>query len=407
MNITAKLYCIIILFFYTIGVAKADIIINRAMSLQAQFVRNNEKYIISSEFDLNGKTLQIPPNCILFFKNGILSNGELIGLNTCIVAPKTKIFRNIKISGSWNSKIVYSEWVDLKEGIENDNKLKFKNLMSLCKGDIKKDVYIQSGNYWTSVDEFSCAFSIPSNTTMHCSATISELPNKFENACLISINKATNVSIDGGNYIGDLKTHIGDKGEWSHGIVIRGSSNVEIKNVKCSYFWGDGIDIIEGYNNKMEPVFICKNVVVFQSECLYNRRQGISIEAVEDCLIKQCIFSFTGRYKSTPPSAGIDIEAWASNSEKIKYVRIENCNMTDNVGVSFQSYANAVLGNNYTCYKNSIEVIDCIMDDIAISHTNGIEFRRCIIDKIKYEKKSQSVKFVECKIRINKHANSN
>ena len=391
-----KLICIVVLLINSIIVASASIVIKDIESLQNQFVKADETYIISSKINLNDEVLEIPQNCTLKFEDGLFCNGRIIGTNTRILASKTTIFENVEISGLWNNRFVHSEWVGLKEGIENDNKIRFRNLMALCKGDKHKDVYIQPGRFWTSVNEYSCAFSIPSNTTLYCNATICELPNNFEHTCLVFIHKASNVKIIGGDYVGDLKTHIGDQGEWSHGIEIRGSSNITVKNVKCSYFWGDGIDIIDGFNNKMEPVFICKDISIIQSECLYNRRQGLSIEAVNGCLVKDCRFSYTGQYKKTPPSAGIDIEAWANNIEKIKNIRIENCNMENNEGPSFQSYANAVWGKDFACYQNSILVINCTMDDIIISHTNGIEFKECVFDRIKYEKQSQSVIYTRC-----------
>lgn len=398
-SLKLKLYCIVISFIGTLQVANATILINGIESLHTQFAKANEIYIISSKINLNSEILKIPQNCTLKFEGGSFFNGKLEGNNTLVLAPRIAIFEDVDILGVWNIPIVYSEWVGLKEGSENDNILRFKKLMALCKGDVHKDVYIQSGCFWTSVNEYSCAFSIPSHTTLHCSATICELPNSYEHTCLIFIHKVSDVTIDGGNYVGDLKTHIGNKGEWSHGIEIRGSSNITVKNVRCSYFWGDGIDIIEGFNAQMEPVFICHNVSIFQSECLYNRRQGVSIEAVDGCLIKDCNFSHTGQYKSTPPSAGIDIEAWNRNKEKIKNIRIDNCRMENNVGPSFQSYANAIWGKEYNSYKNSILVVNCIMDDIAISHTNGIEFRNCSFNKIKYEKQSQSVIYTRCNQR--------
>ena len=394
-----KFICIVVLHINGISVANASIVINDIESLQNQFVKTDETYIISSKIDLNDEILEIPQNCTLKFEYGLFCNGRIIGTNTRIIASKTILFENVEISGLWNNRFVYSEWVGLKEGIENDNKIRFKNLMALCKGDLHTDVFIQSGYFWTSVNEYSCAFSIPSHTTLHCSATICELPNSYEHTCLIFIHKVSDVTIDGGNYVGDLKAHIGNKGEWSHGIEIRGSSNITVKNVKCSYFWGDGIDIIEGFNSKMEPVFICRNISILQSTCLYNRRQGLSIEAVDGCFVRDCNFSFTGQYKNTPPSAGIDIEAWNRNKEKIKNIRIDNCRMENNVGPSFQSYANAIWGKEYNSYRNSILVVNCIMDDIAISHTNGIEFRKCSFDKIKYEKHSQSVNYSRCNER--------
>ena len=59
-----------------------------------QVTEPNTKYVIKHNFVLNGD-VTIPENCILEFDGGSLSNGEIIGNNTSIIAPYTKIFSNI------------------------------------------------------------------------------------------------------------------------------------------------------------------------------------------------------------------------------------------------------------------------------------------------------------------------
>ena len=71
-------------------------------STNIDFSKEDYTYSITSNQDLEGKTLKLPKNCILKFSgNGKFSNGILIGNNTNIVADK-KIFDNIQVKGTFN-----------------------------------------------------------------------------------------------------------------------------------------------------------------------------------------------------------------------------------------------------------------------------------------------------------------
>lgn len=71
--------------------------------------QSNCIYEIRYDFDLDGKTLEVPENCILKFEGGSLSNGNIEGNNTIIKSSPIQIFKNISILGSWNC-VSYPEW---------------------------------------------------------------------------------------------------------------------------------------------------------------------------------------------------------------------------------------------------------------------------------------------------------
>ena len=222
---------------------------------------------------------------------------------------------------------------------------------------------------------------IPSNTYFHSKATIRELPNNYKYAGLISIKQQENVTIDGGRYIGDLKKHLGDVGEWSHGIECRASSNVTIKNVECREFWGDGIDVIDAYDENTVPIYNCKNIVIEDSKCYYNRRGGIGIEAVINCKVIRCDCRYSGVIRGTLPMSGIGIEAWNTVNEKIKNIEIVECTMLDNNDCDFIVYANGPWRENFTHYDNNILVKDCMIGIFFVSYTNGLTLEGCEIKK--------------------------
>lgn len=359
----------------------------------------NHTYVVNKEIDLQGRSIKIPDYDTLLFKGGILKNGKIEGKNTVILGEKRLLFKNVELSGTWRNDTVYSEWLEFRTDSLFDNRGCFVNLMALCKGQDLTIVFLKEGNYWTSVKKNGSALSIPSNTHFIFRGTIYELPNNFERSSLIRLYHVENVIIDGGKYIGDVEHHFGSTGEWSHGISVWGSTNVTIKGVESNYFWGDGIDLIEAFDSQEKPAYNCKNIVIDGCKCLYNRRQGLSVESGYDCIIRDSEFSYTGKLKYTPPAAGIDIEAWATNNEKIKNIRIENCTMFDNAGFSLQSYSNATLGENYQQYSNDIVVKDCVMDNTLIHRTNAIRFISCEIKTRPIERQSRHVEFVDCLIK--------
>ena len=74
----------------------------------------NTIYEIRYDFDLNGKHINIPEECILIFQGGSLSNGELSGNNTYIAAPLYHIFKNITLHGSFSNAEGNVEWFGAK-----------------------------------------------------------------------------------------------------------------------------------------------------------------------------------------------------------------------------------------------------------------------------------------------------
>lgn len=60
----------------------------------------NTIYEIKYDFDLDGKTLEVPENCTLKFEGGSLNNGTINENYTEIVANDAIIFNSIKLAGT-------------------------------------------------------------------------------------------------------------------------------------------------------------------------------------------------------------------------------------------------------------------------------------------------------------------
>lgn len=335
----------------------------------------NTIYVIQYDYDLQGETITVPENCVLDFQGGSLNNGTIVGNNTGIKTSVNQIFTNILIKGNWPISNIYSNWFDFKEG-EVDNITNFRNIMTMAESPILSHVYIQEGEWYTSchtVDETgeylnNRGISIPSNVYIHNNATIRQLPNKYEKTSMFHIQLSENVTIDGGKLIGDVKSHTGESGEWNHGIYPVGAKNLIIKNIEISEFWGDGIDIqslYDDYENKVSQNH-CKNVIITNVKCLNNRRQGLSIEAVDGLLVEDSEFSGTGSIKYTAPGAGIDIEPW-HDYQIIRNITIQNCRLFDNYTrmlIHLRSIFNQ---------EHNIQIKNCESDQgLFIKNVNGL-----------------------------------
>ncbi len=78
---------------------------------QIFFNKANEVYRIDQNYDLRGKIIVIPDNCILRFEGGSLCNGELMGNNTQIEANYQHVFKDgIRLSGTWRVGSWLPEW---------------------------------------------------------------------------------------------------------------------------------------------------------------------------------------------------------------------------------------------------------------------------------------------------------
>lgn len=335
---------------------------------------------IKKDVDLEGKTWTLSEGTVLVLKGGKIKNGKIIGNKSIVKSSAKCIFENVVIDGSWNNTEVYAAWFPIEQGAGHDNAPHFKNLMTLCGGDEMTHLYVPKGEYYVSTLSGASNINVPSKTYWHNEATIVEIPNDFTKSSLVLIHGSDDVTIDGGTFIGDVKEHNGTEGEWGHGIKCAGARNTTLKNLVCREFWGDGIDLIEGRDSKTKEYFNCDDILIENVACLYNRRQGMSIEAAVNVTVKNSEFAFTGQHGFTKPGAGVDIEPWRTDIEKIRNIRFSRCLFHDNRGFDFHSVPNWKLDEQtYVLRKNDIELSQCTLGIVYIGSTNGIILKNCRI----------------------------
>lgn len=90
---------------------RLNIVDGKNVLTQDMINKENTIYNIQYDYDLNGKSINLPSNCILEFTGGSLNNGTIIGNNSKIKGDLIQIFKiNTIINGSWDIIESYPEW---------------------------------------------------------------------------------------------------------------------------------------------------------------------------------------------------------------------------------------------------------------------------------------------------------
>lgn len=165
------------------------------------------------------------------------------------------------------------------------------------------------------------------NLIMSPDAKLIALPNGSENSQVIWAFGRKNVTISGGQIIGERNGHKGKSGEWGHGISISGCTNVYINDVEISQCWGDGI-YLGFYDgpNKSSSLITLENCNLH-----HNRRNNLSITDASNVTVRNCEFNYAG---GTDPQYGIDIEP--NSNRTCSNVTISKCSFKGNASGTIQ-----------------------------------------------------------------------
>ena len=170
---------------------------------------------------------------------------------------------------------------------------------------------------------------LPSNhTTIEGNgAEIILKPNSLAGfSSMITLNNSIGVKIYDLKLTGDVKNHIGSKGEWGMGFSILSSKDCELHRVEANEMWGDGfyVSSFSGITNEGGGIF--------NSSAKANRRLGLSVISCKNFQIINCTFIGTGTIKYTPPGYGIDIEPNPGHYDSINGVKLINTKTENNIG---------------------------------------------------------------------------
>lgn len=118
---------------------------------QEQIIHSGTKYIVNSDFNLQGSSLMFPESCTLQVKKGVFSNGKLVGKKTTIIGSKSKHFcTDVAFSGTWKSDVIHISWFGLIKDGNSNNAQQIAVLNSLLKAHESANVSFEKGEYLTT-----------------------------------------------------------------------------------------------------------------------------------------------------------------------------------------------------------------------------------------------------------------
>ena len=347
-------------------------IITNSTNLATNVSYNDFIYKIVGNIDLGGGELTIVSGCTLDFQGGSITNGTIIGNNTKIIYNKT-VFNSCILQGTFNVELITDDIVNNTNDID-----KLKNISALASGTNYKKIVLNNDYVVDSfpVDSYAL-FRLYSNTDLVLNGSISVNNISFPSYNIIFCSNASNINISGGKLVGDIDTHIGETGEFGYGITLASCENVTITDINISKCWGDGIAILRDNWNSPTDVRPCKNVIIENVICDSNRRQGLSIIALDGAVIKNSKFINTGTIKYTAPGYGIDIEP-NNQYEEVTNVTIDSCEFINNKD-SISNYDKSI--SLYAPVNKNISNIliqNCITTgELTINGSNNIIVDRC------------------------------
>lgn len=193
---------------------KSTTTVTKNVLLQSAIDTANAIYEIRYDFDLNNQTINLPDNCVLYFKGGTFNNGTLT-LNDAYIDYKDKAFNNVTFSGNYKSKdnkLGYGAYLKLKDGSLIKSNSNFKNTYSsnevigiVCKTkDINllipattlKSAYFCNGTS-TCSDVSTIATANIATTYFDGYSTTNLLKNKLAADSNWAVNLAYNTILDG------------------------------------------------------------------------------------------------------------------------------------------------------------------------------------------------------------------
>lgn len=166
-------------------------------------------------------------------------------------------------------------------------------------------------------------------------AQLIALPNGLERSYVLLVRDVDDVEISGGRIVGERAGHLGQGGEWGHGIAILGARQVRVHDLQVDDCWGDGICIGTIFGRGAGGgMTVAEDLTIARVQCSGNRRQGLSITSARRVAVVDSRFIGNG---GTAPGCGIDVEPGTMRMGA-QDVLISGCTTSGNRGSGMQVY---------------------------------------------------------------------
>ena len=247
--------------------------------------------------------------------------------------------------------VEYVTPLDFWDENETDHTAAFNEAITVAH-DNNMAVYVPEGTYRINAD-IGIKLKSGVDIIMSPNAVIKALGSAINHSRVFELYLADDVTITGGQIIGERYHHIGTGGEWGMGIRIYDCKNVTISDVTISNCWGDGIYI--GAEDEDVKGAGCDKITIDNCYLYNNRRNNLSIVCGRDITVRHCTFE---NAHGTAPGYGIDIEPNYPHINQCQRIWIHDCVFAENEGGSM-----AIITSSDT-----ITISDCEMDGMFINY---------------------------------------
>ena len=275
--------------------------------------RRNTIYAIQDDFVL-GENIRIPHSCTLLFDGGSIEGPYSISFHYTKLDGNVRI--NCRFDGSLVNSEVHTKWFCRMDGQSDETDALIDVLKTA-----PSTIVFDKGTYDVAIRK-NRKLAVNSNQSLIFEQG-AVLKRINENDCMnsiINIVGVDNVHIFGGEFYGDQESNTNSSPGASHGIFIKNSSNITIKNAYV-------------HNIHTDCCYISGSEQVLVSNCRfsYSGRGGVCIISGKDITISDCIQDHA---ESFAPKFGFGIEPNYS-TEKHDDIVFRNCVASDNNGPAF------------------------------------------------------------------------
>ncbi|WP_299554781.1 right-handed parallel beta-helix repeat-containing protein [Seonamhaeicola sp.] len=380
-------------------------------SLPCEFSLNdiepNSTVVIDCVMDLGGATVNLPANVTILYEGGEIINGTL-NFSEGSVIDGDLLNVALTITGSTPQlkdpafNFVPERWEIVQGETTSEIALRNRDILESIMNEIKElgitefiideiDAYFEvskvtSGTSNQNFYPWVEAINVPSdfNLIMTDNTNLRVFPNSRDRYSLMSVYDAKNVTITGGNLIGDRDEHdysSGGSHEWGHVMELKAAVNTTVSNVRMMYGAGDGVKISSlnfTYDVDYRP---SNNVIVRDCTFDSNRRNNISITGGMNITIENNLLLNAGvdtqKSLGTNPRYGLDVESTRNSDGNGGYVyleRAENILIRNNTERgSARGGLTVHIGFNVTIDSNITE------NSIGYSYTEGTKIINNVI----------------------------
>ncbi|MEL0456403.1 NosD domain-containing protein [Flavobacteriaceae bacterium SZ-1-7] len=335
------------------------------------FLKSGDTVSINCILDLGGSTVNLPSDVTILYEGGDIINGTLnFSENTTIDGQ----LLNLTLTTTGTSPILRdpvfhfdpNRWGIIEGNVSDEVARRNKEIIqdiidfasSIGVNTItidKMDCYVGVGGNFSLDDQtFKDGISLPSNFNLRMSSStyLRVQPNSWPKYNVLNAFKQKNVTITGGNIIGDRYEHnyvpindeFGinrDSHEYGSLISIAGSHDVVVDGVTMRNSIADAFVFASGTHRQYTPAIYCKNVTLRNCTLDGSRRNNITVGDGEYLYIEnntilnagggENILDENGKIKTytsagVAPQFGIDMEAHREmeNGVYVDYQIVEN-----------------------------------------------------------------------------------